>query len=403
MTASFIALLAAAGLAALAIVGFVAWRLLVIRAAPDEWLLRIRGGALAESGIGVLMLRRPGDIFARFSSTLQRVGFQVEALSADRLPVAIRGFVIWSVSDRGDAPFLAFRSLGLANLIDPPADLSHPKHLLTRPQHKAFQQIVGASAQRLISGRELEQLMGEQSAFVQELGERLALDIGARGVHINQVELLEVRPADPELLAALCVRENERIREDAAVVRQETAERIQDRDRERATREAREDADARRDRQAHEARAALELHQQRSQLLDEEHKLKLAAIEAEAALNERERLLEHERALREEARARELQEAELARRERALAFKLHKTRLEAEASRDAALAALAAEAEKPQELRDFELARLNSEALKGALDFKEARWLSIGDSPGASIAALFDQLRGVIGGAGRAA
>ncbi|MDF1664530.1 MAG: hypothetical protein P1V97_22395, partial [Planctomycetota bacterium] len=108
---------------------FLAWKLLVLEAAPDEWLLRIRNGKLVESGIGVLMLQRPGDIFARFSSTVQRVGFSTETWTSDRIRVTLKGFILWSVSDKGDDPFQAFRSLGLANLLDPPQDLGHPKHL----------------------------------------------------------------------------------------------------------------------------------------------------------------------------------------------------------------------------------------------------------------------------------
>ena len=76
-----------------------------VTARPDEWLIRIRDGQLVKAGIGISLWRRPGDLIARFSSTVQRVGFKVEALTQERLHVLVEGFVLWSVSPTGEGPF----------------------------------------------------------------------------------------------------------------------------------------------------------------------------------------------------------------------------------------------------------------------------------------------------------
>src|SRR5262245_58130680 len=131
-----------------AALGSLILRSLVI-AQPDEWLLCIRNGTLVKAGVGIYLWRRPRDVVARFTSTMQRVSFAVEAISRERVPISIEGFIFWSVSSDGEGPFLAFQKLGVVNLNAPPRDLKSPKHLLSTPQHRAFQQLLWAKVQRL--------------------------------------------------------------------------------------------------------------------------------------------------------------------------------------------------------------------------------------------------------------
>jgi hypothetical protein len=58
----------------------------------------MRNGRVIDAGIGLSLFRRPGDVGARFSSTVQRVRFTVEATSAEHLPLVIDGFILWSVA-----------------------------------------------------------------------------------------------------------------------------------------------------------------------------------------------------------------------------------------------------------------------------------------------------------------
>ncbi len=67
-------------LALLSAVVFAVAKALVV-AQPDERLLCIRDGRLVRAGVGISLWRRPGDVVARLTSTVQRVGFSVNALS----------------------------------------------------------------------------------------------------------------------------------------------------------------------------------------------------------------------------------------------------------------------------------------------------------------------------------
>ena len=47
-----------------------------------DWFVPSRDGKLVAAGVGITRLRRPGETVVRFSSTRQRVGFSVEAISS---------------------------------------------------------------------------------------------------------------------------------------------------------------------------------------------------------------------------------------------------------------------------------------------------------------------------------
>ena len=324
---------AAVALAAALLVVLTVRRSLVV-AQPDEWLLCVRNGRLVKAGVGIHLWRIPGDVVVRFTSTVQRVSFAVEALSAERLPVGIEGFIMWSVSPGGDAPFRAFRKLGLVNLDAPPPELTSARHLLSTPQHRAFRQLLGAAVQRLAPARTLEELLLRQDALVRDLRAQLAALEQDMGIHVDEIEIQRVRPADAELLRRLAAEVDERVRERAEAARLETDRQVQ----------------------------------------------------------EREHGLLRERALAEEARTLEVARAVLDREELQLVARLDRLRREAEAQRDAIAAVASAEEGKSQGVRDHELARLVAEkvgeALR-ALPLHDARWISIGsDSPASSLAGL---------------
>jgi flotillin len=394
MTPEQIALAVAAALGIAALAAARPWRWVLVTAAPDEWLLRIRQGRLVEAGVGITVWRSPREVVAKFSSTMQRVGFTLEALTAERLKVSIDGFVLWSVAAGGERPFVAFRTLGLANLLSPPADLKHPKHLLTTPQHRALQQLVVGWVQRHAGTLLLDDLLGDQDGFVEGLTGKLRAVLEPMGAALSQVQVLQIRPADAALLKDLSVSEEERIRAEAAQVRLESAGRIQQRERELATAQAREEANARRDRQAHEAQASLELEQHRSRILDEQRTVRLRQLEIEAAIHLHELELEHARQMAAEAQALAVQEARHRREAAELELAGQKLRRTAEAQRDAALLALEVEERKPQSVRDHELGRLSTEKLSQALKITDAKWISVGsNSPVASLGAALAEMR----------
>jgi hypothetical protein len=367
------ALLAFALLAMTTLGAFVFARMLIV-AQPDEWLLCIRNGGLVKAGVGIYLWRRPGDVVARFTSTMQRVGFAVDALSHERLRVSVEGFILWSVSPEGDGPFRAFQKLGLVNLDTRPRDLKSPKHLLSTPQHRAFQQLLGAAVQRLAATKSLEDLLLRQSELVTGLRSQFAVLEQEMGIRVEQIEILRVRPADEELLRQMSAEVEERIREQAWNIHLETNERAKRREIESDARVAEEQAEA------------------RGQELVREKTLRLAQIAHDRDVKAREQEIAREQALVEEARAAEIAKAVLGREELLLTARLDRIRREAEASRDAITAVASAEEKKSQAVRDHELARLVAEKVADALKelpLHEARWVTVGpDSPAGSLAAL---------------
>lgn len=352
--------LALAGLGAVALLVVAGSRFLVI-AQPDEWLLCVRNGRLVKAAVGVYIWRRPGDVVARFTSTMQRVAFTVDALSSERLRVRIEGFILWSVSPVGEGPFRAFRKLGLVNLNAPPRDLKSPKHLLSPPQHRAFKQLLGAGVQRLAATKSLDELLLRQEGLIVDLDNQLAVLGDEMGIRFDQVEILKVRPVDEELLRRMSAGVEETVREEADLLRLDSTERVKRRAVESEARIAQQEAQARQD----------ELERQKT--------LRLAQVTHD-----------HEVKLATEASALEVTRAVIEREELELTARLNRIRREAEANRDAISAVTSAEESKSQAVRDHELGRLVAEKVGDALrelPLHDARWITIGpDSPAGTFA-----------------
>lgn len=348
-------------------------------AQPDEWLLCIRNGKLVKAGVGISLWRWPGDVVARFTSTVQRVSFSVGALSSDRLRLSIEGFVLWSVSSQGDGPFRAFQKLGLVNLDALPRDQRVRKHLLTTPQHHAFQQLLASAVQRLTTPMPLDDLLLRQDELVAALRKHLTALETQMGILVDQIEISQVRPADEAILRQLSARVEERLREEAEHAQLEAGERTQSRSIESESRIARERADA------------------RKQELEQEKAICLSQIEHEHEVKQREREIEREQLLALEARELEIAKAVIEREDLQLSARLDSIRKEAQARRDAISAVASAEEKKSQAVRDHELATLVAEKLAEALKelpLHEARWITIGpETPAGSLAALITAAR----------
>ena len=331
----------------------VAVRRLVEVSKPNEWLLLIRNGRLVRAGVGIYLIRRPGDVVARFTATIQRVRFQVRALSRDRLPVTVEGFLLWAVAEAGDSPFRAFSRLGIVNLADSRALRdSNRKHLLTTPQHHAFQQLLAAAAQRRAAAHDLDQLLGQQDAFVADLRQHLAGTTSEMGISLEDLQILSIQPADAQVLEQLGAGPSETLREEAALTHQEAEGHIRQ----------------------HEAELA-------AHRLEQQHQHELRALE-----------LERQRQLAKEEADRELWAQQQQREAEQLTARLDARRAEAQAEQDAMLMLVEAEEKKSAEVREYELARLTTERMAEALErlpLRDIQWISMAeDSPMAGIAGL---------------
>lgn len=355
-------------------------RRLYVTAQPDEWLLCVRDGELVNAGIGISMLRRPGDVVVRFSSTMQRVGFAVEALSLERVAVRVEGFIFWSVAHEDDAPFRAYSRLGIANLLRPPPGLKHPKHLLTSPQHKAFQQILSAVAQRHASTLPLATLIGRQDDLVAGLTARLREFTSEMGVRVDQVEVLMARPSDAAVVAQLSTAETERIREESQRVRREVASRIASAELESASRAEQERADLERS--------------TREAAIERARALGLAEAASTHNLRAKELELEREHSLAREALEREVARARAEREREETEAALALVRARAEAERDAELARAEALERMSPAVREHERAVLVAEKVAETLKVTDARWVSVGSqSPAGAVGAMIAGVR----------
>jgi hypothetical protein len=316
-------------------------RYLWVAAQPDQWLLRVRNGKVVDAGIGIRVLRRPGDVIVRFSSTVQRVRFTAQALSTEHLPLVADGFILWSVASDAEKAFRAFRKLGIANLDHPPAGLKSRAHLLTSSQHHAFQDLLAAEVRAEASTMPLGDLLSGDRGLVKGLAERLAALSENLGIDIERIEILDVQPADRNLLRDLSARSEESVREEAAHARLEAAARLRQRQAEESKREAAE----------------------------------TAAIQ-----------------LATEAGALELLEARRQRENLELSMAIEKKRLTAEGDRDAALALQSAEEQKSQAVRDHELSKFVAEQAAKAMAswrMREGKWIQLGQqSPVSAVAEI---------------
>jgi flotillin len=361
-----------------------------VTAQPDEWLIRIRDGKLENAGIGISLWRLPGDVVARFSSTVQRVKFAAQAYTDEHVAVAAEGFVLWTVSPEGDGPFHAFSRLGIANLDRPPRDLKNPKHLLTGPQYHAFQALLVTELQRQIGATPLARVLSDHASLCASLEEGLQELCASLGIVLTQVELAQPRPVDPEVLKDLAAESEERVREQGSRARAETAERLSHLGIESATRTAHQNARARFEREKAEAETALAVEREKAALFEAQVALQQERLAQEHALDVRKAELQREAALLEEETALAVTRARQRRAEAELAAALDKTRREAAAKRDAMLEVNAAQEQKSQAVRDYELAqRVTDEIGRAMAKFHEPRWISVGEgSPLAAMAGM---------------
>jgi hypothetical protein len=321
-----------------------------VSAQPDEWLLRVRNGKVVRAGVGIFTWRRPGDVIARFSSTIQRVRFSSEALTAEHLAVVVDGFILWSVAPDAEKAFRAFSKLGIANLDRQPVALKSRSHLLTSQQHHAFQALLSAEMRAQVASVRLDDLLTVDHQLRRGLEQRLGLLSERLGIEIERTEILRVQPADPNLLRDLSARSEESVREEAANARRETAARLRQRQAEESKKEAAEAAE-----------------------------IRLATVEGDRKV-ELELLL-----------------ARQDREEKELSRSLDRTRRMAEADRDAAIARQAAEEQKSQPVRDHELSKLIAEQVTRAMaswKIREGKWIQVGDdAPGAAVTKMVMGMR----------
>ncbi len=324
-----------------ALAAAVRWSLVV--AAPDEWLLVVRHGRAVVAGVGLRGWRLPGDTVARFSSTLQRVTFQVEVQTCEHLTVALQGYVLWAVGQAPADALNALKNLGLVNTAND-AGAARLKHVLAKPQHHAFRAYVCAELQTFMAQHSLAETLALSDEHSAALLQRMRRFMTGVGVELTQFELVSAQPTDPRVRESLAGPHREQLKLDA-------------------------------DRAEVSANEAI----------------RLARVEAEARVNE----AAAEAALAAAEWRRRAEEAEAA---------VRRTKHVGDAETHKAVSLLATEAEsaKSEEVRRSELQRLAIERATEAvkqMQIAEAKWVSVGEhgGPTGQVLALTEVLRSFAG------
>ncbi|MCP4447864.1 MAG: hypothetical protein GY811_21385 [Myxococcales bacterium] len=395
MSTTFIAVLAAVALAAIIMV--VCLRLVVV-GRPDEWVLKIRNGKLVDAGVGIVSVRMPWERIVRFTAAMQRVAFTSSALSSESLPISVEGFVLWSVSPDHDGPFRAFSKLGIVDTRELPdrAD-RYRKHLLQRPQHKAFQLLVAALVERQVARIPLRSLLSSPDEFVARFREQLIEDVKQMGVVIDDVQLLQIRPTDPDFLRQLSAEIEERTREEAAKRRLGADEEIEQRQVELASKLEQEKIEAERANEVKRARTALKIQEEKAALLEAQFDARRRELDHEHSLRLMEGAQNHAVKLAQEANALVLQGEVTRREDQVHTANLERIRCQAQTEHDTIALLAEVEEAKSDSLRAHELSCLSVERMAeafGNLPMEQAQWLTVGNqSPVETLASLFTSWR----------
>ncbi len=381
----------------------VALRWLVVVGRPDEWVLKVRNGKLIDAGIGIISIRTPWERVVRFTAAMQRVAFTSSALSSENLPISIDGFVLWSVSPEHGGPFQAFHKLGIVSTRDLPDQADrYRKHLLQKPQHRAFQLLVAALLERQVARMPLHSLLSDTENFVAMFREQLIRDVEPMGVQIDDVQLLQIRPSDPEFLKQLSAEIEERTRTEAAKRRLSADEQIEQRKLEVASRLEQEAIEASRANEVKRAQIALQIQEEKAALLNAQFDARRSELEHQHNLSLMESAQTHALMRTKEANALAIQSDIEERQNLAHVAMLKRRRLEAQTEHDTISLLAKANSAKSESLRSHELSCLSVERMAdafGNLPMKNAQWVTVGDqSPVGTLASLFSSWKALDGG-----
>jgi flotillin len=163
-----------------------------VTAKPSEYLVHVRGGRLLgrSSGQGATCFKFPWDAVAVVPTSLQRVSFQADQVTAEKVGVEVVGLAVYRIAE----PLLAYRVL----------NFSYPERAQEKLEETLAAMFVGA-ARRLIANLPLEDcLQKRKSALAAELLREIAPVVGGKGspadstaqgwgVVIDTIEIQEVR------------------------------------------------------------------------------------------------------------------------------------------------------------------------------------------------------------------
>jgi hypothetical protein len=239
--------------------------------------------------------------------------------------------------------------------------------------------------------------LSDPDDFVSRFREQLTCDVEQMGVIIEDVQLLQIRPTDPDFLKQLSAEIEERTREEAAKRRLSADEEIEQRQVELASKLEQEKIEAERANEVKRARTALKIQEEKAALLEAQFAARRRELEHEHSLRLIEGTQNHALRLAQEADELALQDEVTKREDRAHASSLDRKQRQAQAEHDTIALLAEVEEAKSDSLRAHELSCLSVERMAeafGNLPMEQAQWLTVGNqSPVETLASLFTSWR----------
>ena len=172
-----------------------------VTAKPSEYLVHVRRGRVtSSSGQGTTCFKWPWESVAIVPTSLQRLQFRADQITAERIGVEVVGLAVFRIAD----PQLAFRVL----------NFSYPERAQEKLQSTLIEMFIGAT-RRIIATLSVDDCLGKRKqALAEELLREIAPVVGGSGrpddgtdrgwgVVIDTIEIQEVRVLSEKVFAAM--------------------------------------------------------------------------------------------------------------------------------------------------------------------------------------------------------
>ncbi len=193
-----------------------------ISAKPSEFLIRMRGGQVHDSGQGSTLFKWPWDSVAVVPTTVQRLQFTADQITIEKVGVKVTGIVVYRIAE----PLIAFRML----------NFSFPERAQEKLAMMMEEMCVGA-VRRLVANLTVEQcLTRRKDAISTELVREIAPVVSGTGrvddstergwgVVVDTIEIQDVRVLSAQVFANMQARfrhDQERMAREAEVAKDRT-------------------------------------------------------------------------------------------------------------------------------------------------------------------------------------
>ncbi len=157
---------------------------------PSAYVIKLRGGRVVRHGPGLSLFVWPWETYTLLPTTIQRVSFCADQVTAEKVGVEVRGMAVYRIAE----PLLAFR------LVDFSGEDSGPRMLA-----ETMEQMFTGAVRRLVANMGIEQcltrrkeqiaqeLMGEIQPVVSGQGRPDDATDRGWGVVIDTIEIQDVR------------------------------------------------------------------------------------------------------------------------------------------------------------------------------------------------------------------